>query len=93
MQRRHHIVGNLVLQREDIGELAVEADAQELLTPRRLDQLGRDADAAARLAHAALEHIAHVQLAAHGMDVDGLTLIGEGRVARSPADWRSSTAP
>src|SRR5215472_11395152 len=46
-----------------------------------LDQLSGDAYPTTRFAHAALEHIADAQVLPDLFDVDGLTLIGEGRVA------------
>ena len=41
----------------------------------------RDADPATRFAHAAFEHIAHAQFLADFLDVDGLALVGKGRIA------------
>ena len=44
-----------------------------------------------RLAHAAFQHVAHAQLAAHLLHVDRPALVGEARVARDdeqPADAR-----
>ena len=45
------------------------------------DQLRRDPYPTARLAHAALDDVAHAQLLADFLDVDGLSLVGEGRIA------------
>ena len=47
----------------------------------RVDQLTGDAHAVARFAHAALKHVAHAQFAADLLHVDGLTLVGETRIA------------
>lgn len=40
-----------------------------------------EAIAGADLAHAALEHVAHAQLAADLLDVDSAALVGEARIA------------
>ena len=55
---------DLVLDGEDIVEVAVVAVAPEMAAGGRVDELGGDADAVARLAHAPLEHVAHAKLAA-----------------------------
>ncbi len=51
-------------------------------TARGLDQLARDANPVAGLAHAAFEHVAHTQLAADLLHVDRFSLVGEARIAR-----------
>ena len=56
--------------------------AQMMRAGRGLDQLAGDAHPVAGLAHAAFEHVAHAELAADLLDVDGLALVGEGRIAR-----------
>src|SRR6185437_16334545 len=59
----------------------------------RFDELSGDADAVARLAHAAFEHIAYAELAPDALDVDGLALVDEARIARDheqPADAREA---
>ena len=54
--RRH-----VVLHGEDVGQVAVEPLGPEVAAGRRVDELGGDPDPIARLAHAALEHIAHAE--------------------------------
>ncbi len=49
---------------------------------RRVDQLAGDPHPAARPAHAALEHVAHAELAADLLHVDRPAAVGEARVAR-----------
>jgi hypothetical protein len=49
---------------------------------RRIDQLAGDAHAAAGLADASLQHVAHAELAADLADVRRLALVGEARIAR-----------
>ena len=44
---------------------------------RGIDELAGDAHPVRRLADAAFQHIAHAQLAADLLDVDGLALVGE----------------
>ena len=83
LERSNHVRGDLVLEREDVAKLAVEAHRPKLRAADRLDELGGDAHPAAGFAHAPLEHVAYVQLAADDMRVDGLALVGEGRVARN----------
>src|SRR5271166_1133826 len=54
---------------------------------------GRDAEPRARLAHAALQHIAHAKLAPDLSDIDRPSLVGEARIARDheqPPDARQS---
>ena len=57
----------------------------------RVDQLAGDPHPIARPADAALEDVAHAELAADLLDVDGFALVGETRIARDdeePADAR-----
>ena len=82
LERSNHVRGDLVLEREDVAKLAVEAHRPKLLAADRLDELGGDAHPAADFALAPLEHVAYVQLAADDMRVDDLVLVGDGRVAR-----------
>ena len=53
-----------------------------MVAVRRLDQLRRDADLVAGLAHAALQDVRDVELLRHVLDVDLLALELEGRGAR-----------
>ena len=46
-----------------------------------LDQLRGDAHAIGGLAHAALQHIAHAELATDLLYIDGAALVGEARIA------------
>src|SRR5690606_5671546 len=58
-------LGDFVLDREDVPELAVEALRPAMEAARDLDQLYRDAQAIAGLAHTALDDRAHTQLVTH----------------------------
>ena len=75
--RTDHPVGDLVLQREDVGELAVVAVGPQMIAERRVDQLAGDAHAARRFAHAAFEDVAHAELARDRPHVDRAALVGE----------------
>ena len=84
---------HLVLQLEDVLERAVEAIGPEMCAGRRVDELAGDAHPVAGLAHAAFEHVAHAELAADLLHVDGAALVGEARIARDheqPADARQA---
>ena len=74
--------GHLVLDREDVLELAVVALGPDVPVGLGIDQLHRDAHAVARLAHAALDHVLHAELRRHLLDPDRAVLVHEGRVAR-----------
>ena len=73
---------HLVLKREDVGELAVVVLGPNMVAGRRVDQLGGDANAISGLAHAALQHVAHAEVAGDLGHVHGLALVCEGRIAR-----------
>lgn len=62
---------DLVLHGEDVVDGAVVALGPEMGTAGGIDQLGGDADAVAALANAALEDMAHAELACRFADVDG----------------------
>jgi len=51
--------GDLVLDGEDVGRLAIEAIRPELIAARRVGELRRDAQPAPRRPHAALEDVIH----------------------------------
>ena len=73
---------DLVLHGEDIGQIAVEALGPEMAAAlARIDQLGVDADAGGGAARAALEDIAHAEIAGDLADIHGLVLEREAGVA------------
>ncbi len=82
LQRLDHLACNVVLHDEDVVERAVIRLRPEVVAVRRLDQLRRDADLVAGLAHAALQDVRDVELLRHFLDVDLLALELEGRGAR-----------
>ena len=71
------LLGDLILQFEDVVERAFEAIGPEMRPGCRVDQLPGDADAVGGLADAAFQHIAHAQLAADLLHVHGAALVGE----------------
>jgi hypothetical protein len=77
-----HSLSDLVLQRKDVGEIAVVALGPDVLASLGLDQLRSDADAIAGLAYAAFEHIAHTELAPNLLHIDRAALVSEAGVAR-----------
>jgi hypothetical protein len=58
-----HGLGDLVLEREDIGQIAVVALGPDVLPGLGLHQLSGDPDAITGFAQAALEYVPHTQLA------------------------------
>ena len=78
----HHARGHLILQIEDVRQLAVETVRPEMRARRSIDELPGDAHPVARLAHAAFEHVAHAELAPDLLHVHRPALVGEARIAR-----------
>jgi hypothetical protein len=70
-----------VLKVEDVLEVAVETFGPEVAAAERVDQLRGEADAIGRLAHAALQHVAHAEIAGDLPHVNRPVLVDEGRVA------------
>ena len=84
-------VRDLVLDREDVGQVAVEAVGPDVPAVLAADQLPGDPHPRAGLADAALQHEAHAELLAHLLHVDGLALVRERGVAgddEQPRDLR-----
>ena len=91
LDRRHDVFGDLVLHGEHVGDLAIVALRPQVCAGRDVVELRRDAHAAAFLAHAAFDHVAHAELLGDLLHVHGLALVDEGRVARDdeePAQLR-----
>ena len=76
--------GDLVLDREDVLQLAVVLFGPEVIAVGDIDQLRRDAQPVTRFLHASLEHRLHVELAADLPDVFGLPF-EDRRPRSSPA--------
>ena len=81
---RAELVGDarddLVLHAEQLGDRLVEPVGPDMRAGLRLDQLHVDPHALAAALDAALEHVAHVEVAPDLANVDWLAPIGEGRV-------------
>ena len=72
---------DLVLQGEDVVQVAVVALGPDVIAARAFDQLGGDAHALAGLAHAALEHMTDLELPRDLGHVDVFALERKGRIA------------
>ena len=85
--------GDLVLDGEDVGELAVVALGPDVAVGRGVDQLDGDAHPVAGLAHAALDHVLDAELARHLLARAPACPCGRRpSCARSPAGRESATA-
>src|SRR5262249_2705230 len=73
---------DFVLQGEDVAQVSLVAISPDVAAARRLDQLSRYSNAGASLPHAALDDIAHAELAADLPDVGRPGLVEETRMAR-----------
>src|SRR5207302_10522689 len=73
---------HLVLDGEDILQLAVVAFGPDVPIGLRIDQLHGNADAIADLAHAPFEDVFDAELARDLLHLYGFALVHEGRVAR-----------
>ena len=78
----NHFLGNLILQRENVGQLAIMAIGPDMLAGGGVYELRCDAHAITALAHAPFEHITHAQFTTHLLYIDGRTFVGEARIAR-----------
>src|SRR5208283_1014628 len=82
LQGLNDLPGDLVLDYEDVVQLAIEAVGPEMSSGFRVDQLRGDPDAVASAADAALEHRPDAEFTGDLTDVDRLALVGEARIAR-----------
>lgn len=78
----NHAARHLVLQIEDIVELAVKPVRPKMGTRRGFDQLPGNANSIAGFAHTAFEHIPNTQLAPDLPDVDSLAFVGKSGLSR-----------
>ncbi len=81
LERRDHVLRDLVLERKDIGEFAFEALRPEMIGAERVDQLHIDADLLAGFLHAALQDVPDIEIARDIGKVGSLALVGKGLVA------------
>ena len=82
LDRRDDALGDVVLHGEQVFQHAVVAVGPDVLAGLGLDQLAGDAQAPVGHAHAALEHVAHAEIARDGAHVGRLVLVDEGRIPR-----------
>jgi hypothetical protein len=78
----NNLLGDLVLERKNVGQIAVVVVSPQVLAGRAVDQLGGDAHAAAVLADAPLKDVTHPEFAPDLAYVDRLAFIDERRIAR-----------
>ena len=72
---------DFVLHVEEFGQGLVEALGPEVTTGRSVDKLRIDTHPIAATLHGAFEHIPHAEFKADLLQIDMLSLVGEGRVA------------
>ena len=65
----HDAASQFLLHLEDVFQHPVVLLGPQMIAGERVDQLGGDANAAGRLADAALQQVAHAEFAAHPADV------------------------
>jgi hypothetical protein len=82
LDRGDHILGDFILDREDVAQLAVVPLGPDVLTGHCIDELPGDANPSTRGPDAAFEDVTDGQLDTDLPNVDGSPLVGEGRVAR-----------
>jgi hypothetical protein len=87
--RAHHARRHLILQLEDVVQLAFEPFSPKMGARGRIDELSGNPDLVGRLADAALEDVSHAELEADAADVDRLSFVDEAGVPgdhEQPAD-------
>ncbi len=73
---------DVVLDRENIGQITVVAFGPEMSAAQSIDQLGCDANPVAGFANAAFQGEPDTEFTAYVGNIERLALIGKGRVAR-----------
>jgi hypothetical protein len=77
-----HRLGDLILERENVGEIAIVVLGPDVISGASINKLRRDAHPITGLAHAAFEHIAHAEFPSDLLHIDRAALVGEAGVAR-----------
>jgi hypothetical protein len=77
-ERADDLLDHLVLCRKDVGEIAIESLGPEMAAGCCIDELRRDAHAVGGLAHTALEHEAHAEIAPYVLHLRRPALVDEG---------------
>src|SRR6266446_3790424 len=73
--------GDLVLHRENVSQITIVALGPKMPAGGGFDELRCHSHPVSGLAHAALEHITHAELAPDVSDCNRLALVGECRIA------------
>ena len=81
-KRRDDDPGHLILDGEDVLELAVVSLGPDMPVGLRVDELNGDADAIGDLAHASFENVVHIEFTRDLLHLYRLPLVDEGRIAR-----------
>jgi hypothetical protein len=81
MQGECDAAGYLILHGKQIACVTVETFRPQMRAGLGIDQLSIDSDLIARTSYAALQHIAHPELAADLPGVDRLVLVGKSGIA------------
>jgi hypothetical protein len=68
----------MILHLQEIDAVGVELIGPEMRAGLRVDELSTHPHAIATQLLASLQHIAHAEIAAHLLHIDGLSLVGEG---------------
>src|SRR3546814_91988 len=89
LHRGHDVLGDVVLDGENVLQLAVVLLGPDVLAGLGVDELNGDAQVPARRPHAALEDVAHAEIAGDLPDVHGLALVDETRIAGDHEEPRS----
>src|SRR4029453_4754211 len=74
LELAHNCACNLVLNFENVLQLAIKGLSPQMIAVSRVDQLRRYAHPFASLAHTALQNLRHIQLLAYSADVLVLSL-------------------
>jgi hypothetical protein len=91
--RASHAFGNLILQSEEVGNLDVVALGPDLELGRGVHQLSGDPSALSGAPHRALQNIAHSEIDPDLLNADGLSLVGEGRIASADEEAAHARKP
>ena len=82
LDRGDDVAGDFILDSKNVAQLAVVPLGPDVLAGRCVNQLPRYADLPTRGPDAAFEDITDRELEGNLADVDGSSLVGEGRIAR-----------
>ena len=74
-------LGDLVLNSENIDQIAVVSFSPQMVAGNDLDELGRDANAVPRTTHTAFQHIANAEFMCDPLHVNCTALVGKAGVA------------